>query len=143
MAVFVWNEKFSVGMETMDNQHKHFLNLLNNLGDEIQRKNSPEMVEMSINRLFNYAMIHFRDEEKILSTCGYPEIEQQRREHSFFVKQVKEMEASHQGGNLVRLESVVSFLRDWFINHIMTEDKEYASFISIYSPSERLFAAAG
>ena len=142
MAVFVWKEKFSVGMETMDNQHKHFLNLLNNLDDEIQRKNSPEMVETAINRIFSYAMLHFRDEEKILSTCGYPEIGQQRKEHSFFVKQVKEMESSHKGGNLVNLGSVVSFLRDWFINHIMTEDKDYAAFISICSPSERRLVAA-
>jgi hemerythrin len=142
MAVFVWNEKFSVGMENMDDQHKRFLNLLNNLGDEIQGENGVEMVQTAIDRLFTYAVFHFLAEEKILFTCGYPEIEQQRREHSYFVKQVKEMEANHQGGNLVHLGSVVSFLRDWFINHIMIEDKKYAAFISICSPSERLLVAA-
>lgn len=54
--------------------------------------------------------------------------EQQYR-HSFFVRQVKEMEASHQGGSLVPLGSVVSILREWFINHIKIEDKKYAAFI--------------
>ena len=143
MAVFVWNEKFSVSMETLDDQHKHFLNLLNNLDHEIQRKNSAEMVETAINRLFNYAMFHFRAEEKILFTCGYPETEQQRQEHSFFERQVKEMEASHQGSNLVLMGSVVSFMRDWFIHHITIEDKKYAAFIGSSGPSERLFVAAG
>ena len=130
-------------METMDDQHKHFINLLNNLGDEIQRNNGAEMVQKAIGRLFNYAMFHFRAEEEILSTFGYPDIEQQRQEHGYFVRHVKEMEASHQGGNLVHMGSVVSFMRDWFLNHIMVEDKKYAAFISYCSPIERLFAAAG
>ena len=82
MAVFVWNEKFSVGMESMDDQHKHFLNLLNNLNDEMQRKNNAETVRTAINSLFTYGMFHFRAEEKILSSCGYPETGHQRREHS-------------------------------------------------------------
>jgi len=143
MALFTWNEKFCVGIETIDDQHKHFLNLLNNLNDEIQRKNSDETLQTAINSIFNYGMFHFRAEEKILSSCGYPEIEHQRQEHSFFVRQVKEMETSYQTGNLTRLGSVVSFLRECFINHIMIEDKKYAAFISFCSPSERLFAEAG
>lgn len=143
MAVFVWNEKFSVGMESMDDQHKHFLDLLNNLGDEIQRQNDEEMVHTAIISLFNYAMLHFRDEENILSKCGFPEIEQQRREHRFFVRQVKEMEESHQRGSRVFLGSVVSFLRDWFMHHIMIEDKEYAAYIRSSCPSERLLVVAG
>ena len=142
MAVFVWNEKFSVSVETMDEQHKHFLNLLNNLDDEIQRKNGDELVEMAINRLFSYAMFHFHAEEEILISCGYPELEQQRREHSFFVRQVEEMEASHKGGSRVHLGGVVSFLRDWFIHHISIEDKKYAASVSSSCPSERLLVAA-
>src|ERR1700674_1001634 len=118
MAVFIWNEKFSVGMKSMDDQHKYFLNLLNNLDDEIQRKNGDETVHTAINSLSAYGMLHFRAEEKILFTCGYPETEHQRQEHSFFVMQVKEMEASYLDGNLSRLGSIASFLRDWFINHI-------------------------
>ena len=142
MAVFVWNEKFSVSLETMDNQHKHFLNLLNDLDDAVQRNNGPEMVHTAIDRLFNYAMFHFRAEEKILSTCGYLDRDQQHREHSYFVNQVREMAASQQDGNLVQLGSIVSFLRDWFINHIMIEDKKYAAFTKILSPSERLCVTA-
>ena len=143
MVVFVWNEKFSVSVEIMDEQHKHFLNLLNNLDDEVQRKNGDELVEMAINRLFSYAMFHFHAEEEILISCGYPEYEQQRREHSFFVKQVKEMEASHQGGSRVHLGSVVSFLRDWFIHHITIEDKKYAAFASGSYSGESLLVATG
>jgi hemerythrin len=129
MAVFVWNEKFSVGMKSMDDQHKHFLDLLNNLDDEIQRKSSNEIVKTAIDALVNYGMTHFRAEEKILFACGYPEIKQQLQEHSYFVSQVKEIETSHQGGSLVHMGSLVSLLRDWFINHIMIEDKKYAAFV--------------
>jgi len=143
MAVFVWNEKFSVSVETMDAQHKLFLKLLNNLDDEIQRENGDEIVETAISRLFNYAMFHFRAEEEILLKCGFPEVEAHRREHVFFVKQVKEMEASHQGGSRVPLGGVVSFLRDWFFHHITIEDKKYSEFVFDYYPCESLSVASG
>ena len=138
MALFDWNDKFSVSLEAMDKQHKSFLELLNNLDDEIRSKNSDELVNMAVNRLFNYAAFHFRDEENILNTCGFPGIREQRQEHGFFMKQVKEMEESLQKGSQVQLGSVVSFLKDWFINHIMREDKKYSAYIKLRYSSECL-----
>jgi hemerythrin len=41
----------------------------------------------------------------------------------------KEFEAEHAAGNDESIESVFTFLRDWFLNHILEEDKKIASFI--------------
>jgi hemerythrin len=126
MAVFTWNKKFDVGMESIDKQHKHFLDLLNNLDDIIQRNKDDKAVETAINELFNYAAIHFSTEENILDARGYTEVEEQRQEHSLFLTRLKEMEASNQGANRLLMGSVVSFARDWFIQHITVEDQKYA-----------------
>ena len=142
MSVFAWNDKFSVNVETMDKQHKFFLDLLNNLDDQIRLKNDDEIVKTAVGKLFNYAAFHFRDEENILYMCGFPGIKEQRQEHGFFMKQVKEMEESIQNGSRVQLGSVVSFLKDWFVNHIMSEDKKYAAFLKIRNSSESLSAEA-
>lgn len=136
MAYFSWNEKFSVSMELMDYQHQHMLNLLNKLDDAIHRKSDEDIVGMAITSLTTYAMVHFGSEESVLEACNYPDIDRQRREHRFFVQQVKEMEASHQGNNPLHLTSVLSFLRDWFIHHIIREDKKYAEFLSSHYASE-------
>ena len=125
MTLFEWNEKFSVSVARMDEQHKHFLKLLNKLNEAILREGDRELVGSAINSLHVYALVHFRDEEAILAGCGYPGLGQQRREHLFFVRQIQEMEASHQGGSPVQLSSIVCFLRDWFIHHITEEDKRY------------------
>jgi hemerythrin len=129
MAVFVWNKKFSVGMERIDDQHKHFLDLLNNLDDKIQQQNNEKTVETAIDRLFDYATLHFRAEERILHARGYSEFEQQCQEHSLFLTRLNELAASNQGGNRLHKGSVVSFVRDWFIQHITIEDQKYASVI--------------
>ena len=138
MAVFTWNDKFSVSVESMDKQHKYFLDLLNNLNDQIQQKYDDETVTVAIHKLFNYAAFHFRDEENILNTTGFTGLKEQHREHGFFMEQVKEMEESLKHGDRVQLGSVVSFLKDWFMNHIMSEDKKYAAYLKIRYASESL-----
>jgi hemerythrin len=136
MAVFPWKEKFSVNVEAMDKQHRYFLELLNNLDDQIRLKNNDETVKAALDKVFNYAAFHFRDEENILYTCGFPGVREQHQEHSFFMKQVKEMEESLQNGSRVQMGSLVGFLNDWFMNHIMREDKKYAAYIKIRNASE-------
>jgi len=138
MAVFTWNDKFSVSVESMDKQHKYFLDLLNNLNDQIQQKYDDETVTVAIHKLFNYAAFHFRDEENILNTTGFTGLKEQHREHGFFMEQVNEMEESLKHGDRVQLGSVVSFLKDWFMNHIMSEDKKYAAYLKIRYASESL-----
>jgi hemerythrin len=126
MSVFNWNEKFNVGVESIDKQHKHFLVLLNNLNEEIQLKKDEKAVDTAIDNLFSYAKIHFRNEEKILVARGYTKIDEQRQEHRLFLTRLKEMEVSNQGANRLLMGSVASFARDWFIQHITVEDQKYA-----------------
>lgn len=138
MAVFTWNDKFSVSVESMDKQHKYFLDLLNNLNDQIQQKNDDETVTVAMHKLFNYAAFHFRDEENILNATGFTGLKEQHRDHGFFMEQVKQMEESIKHGDRVQLGSVVSFLKDWFVNHIMSEDKKYAAYLKMRYASETL-----
>lgn len=143
MSLFDWNEKFSVSDEKMDYQHKHFLNLLNKLNDAILQKNGSELVESAVNSIYSYAHFHFRDEEDILMECGYPDLGQHRRFHHYFVKQVLDLEESCREGSPIQLSGIVSFLRDWFIDHITLEDKKYARYVKGYHADESLFLRTG
>jgi hemerythrin len=54
------------------------------------------------------------------------------------MNQVKEMDECLQHGGQVQLGSIVSFLKNWFMNHIMKEDKKYATFNKIRNSSESI-----
>ena len=69
MANFItWDSSYEVGIEIVDKQHRHLVDLTNELynacigeRDELDQKFKDVMKE-----LVEYVMVHFRDEEKIM-----------------------------------------------------------------------------
>ena len=64
--VFKWKEEYSVGLSTVDKQHKRFLEIINQLGDCIASKSYKENGQ----HIF-FSLMHFADEylfkEKMLA----------------------------------------------------------------------------
>ena len=129
MEFFKWKEIFNVGIEEVDRQHKAFLELLNDCyvkASGLGRSGvAPEMVA----RLREYATRHFRFEEELIRFNSYPDMLTQEQQHIMFEQMILKLEAEHDEGKDESIQSVFAFLRDWFLNHILTEDKKIASFI--------------
>ncbi|NVN98570.1 MAG: hypothetical protein HXX17_04530 [Geobacteraceae bacterium] len=51
------------------------------------------------------------------------------KQHAYFINEIKEMFKQYDQGTLPG-QSVISFLRDWFGNHIMQEDYKYGQQIA-------------
>jgi len=129
MGFFTWKDTFSVGNEKVDRQHRLFLETLNDYY-EITFGGNGEVVDKElIHKLKNYAVTHFRFEEDLMESVGYEEIERHRKQHSYFKSLVREFESAHLHGKSEKLSSAVSFLRDWFLNHILDEDKKYVPIV--------------
>ena len=125
MGFFVWKDTFNIGHEAVDLQHRLFLETLNKYY-EITFGGKEELVDKElINRLKQYATTHFRFEEELMQSVGYPEMERHRNQHRYFESLVRDFEAAHRQGKTQALSSAVSFLRDWFLNHILDEDKKF------------------
>jgi hemerythrin len=126
---FKWKESFNVGIEEIDRQHRSFLELLNDCyvkASGLGRSGiDPEMIAS----LRDYATRHFRFEEELMRFESYPDMLLQEQQHRMFESMILEFEAKRAAGKDESVESVFTFLRDWFLNHILEEDKKIASFI--------------
>ena len=125
MGFFVWKDTFNVGNEQVDRQHRLFLETLNNYYDITFGGKSEVVDKELIDKLMDYAITHFRFEEGLMESVGYDEIERHRKQHRYFESLVRDFESSHRQGKTEMLSSAVSFLRDWFLNHILDEDKKF------------------
>ena len=129
VELFKWKESFNIGIEEIDRQHRSFLELLNDCyvkASGLGRSGiDPEMVA----KLREYATSHFRFEEELMRFRSYPDMLSQQQQHRMFESMISEFEAEHAAGKDESVESVFTFLRDWFLNHILEEDKKIASFI--------------
>lgn len=129
MATIEWQEKFSVNVDDMDQHHRKFLGYLNKLQPALAADDPGKKLGEAIFALIEYARFHFSEEEKLLKEIQYPDLEAQISQHNFFNSEICIMCEQFNRGELPG-QSVVAFIRDWFLNHIMQEDRNYGRFLA-------------
>ena len=126
---FKWKESFNVGIEEIDRQHRSFLELLNDCYVKSSGLGRSRIDPGMIAKLRDYATRHFRFEEEFMRFRSYPDMLSQEQQHRMFESLILKYEAGRAAGKDESIESVFTFLRDWFLNHILEEDKKIASFM--------------
>ena len=130
MAFFVWNDKYSVGVRDLDNQHKQLINLLNELYEAMQNSSAPDKLGKIINQLATYTKVHFTSEEKYMEQYNYPGLAAQKAEHAKFIEKVNNFKSDFESGKLALSLNVASFVKDWLTSHIEGSDKKYGPFFN-------------
>ncbi|MEW6165551.1 MAG: bacteriohemerythrin [Pseudomonadota bacterium] len=129
MEAFVWNEHFTTGIESVDTQHHHLVDIVNRLGDLLiaAQPVDKETIEDIFRQLAEYANTHFRDEEHLMRTAGVSEAHYQHhcKVHRDFVAQVKSMWQAR-GLMSAPADTLHGFLAAWLSYHILGEDQEMA-----------------
>ena len=125
---FRWKESFSVNVEDMDHQHQRFIMLLNELNEAAEKQNTDDIQfrELFL-ELSNYAASHFQEEENLLANMDYPDLEEQKKHHEFFIEELNRLNEKFCQGDKPAVRGMVDFLRDWFVSHILMEDRKYAA----------------
>jgi len=128
-----WNESFSVGVASMDDQHKNIIKCINLLTSDIEVNVSSETVSELLTQLTKYSIDHFKAEEQLLEKYGYPDIESQREEHrTYRIKVITLCQDAMSHQNSVPTE-LLKFIHDWWRDHILTSDMKYKAFLQLHT----------
>lgn len=137
MPFFVWSSAFSVGVAHLDEQHRTIFDLMERMYDSLASGNaSMEIDRMSrmLVELRDCADTHFTDEEGLLVSIGYHELDTHKAMHRCFVQQLDEFRHCQCDGGVALNISLLLFLRDWLLNHILQEDRKYRDFLAARTP---------
>jgi hemerythrin len=129
MAFVDWNDKLSVGVASIDDQHRQLVALINQLHDAMREGKGKAMLVQVSKDLLAYTKSHFNHEETLLRTHGYPELPSHRAVHDKFTEQVFDVHKRLEGKESVLTMDVMAFLRTWLTDHIMKTDQQYAAFL--------------
>lgn len=129
MDQFVWKPGFALGINEIDLQHQTLLKHLNDCIRYASVHGSNVDTHGIIDDLKAYARLHFTAEESLLKKVGYPDSEAHQQRHRLFEEQVAQMEKAVTSGEKYAVTSLVSFLKDWYMQHVLVEDKRYAEFM--------------
>lgn len=114
----------------MDVHHRKFFEYLAELDDAAGGNRSREVVERGLKLAEDYIKFHFSEEERLLETTGFPGLARQLREHQFFAAQIEELREKYSEGDEYLPISALAFLKDWFMHHILEEDKQYGEYLA-------------
>jgi len=132
MKMDSWNDGMSVGVRKVDDQHKRMVVMINELHMAMRGGKGRKELEHLFKELADYTVTHFRTEEELMLTYGYPvgDYEFHKQEHDKLTEQVKELRSKAEEGKLAITIEVMNFLRDWLVNHILDTDKKMGPFFA-------------
>ncbi len=124
-----WNQTYELGHAEIDNQHKKLVDIINDFYNAFANAEAHEKIGQIINDLVNYTVFHFTSEEEIFIDSAYPEKETHLKTHKSFVDKLKDYHREIKEGNMTTTYDLMTFLRDWLVNHIMGTDKGYIMYL--------------
>lgn len=134
MALVEMTDALKVGYFAIDEQHKELFDIINELHEAIKLKRKKGDIDMGFTYLGNYVKAHFNLEESLMIKKSYPNIEEHKMQHVYFLQTFESIKNSfneHDEETIwSSLKELENLLRDWFVNHIMTIDKKLGKFVS-------------
>jgi hemerythrin len=132
LEVVVWDDKYALGIELIDNQHKELFSLTNELFRACldTEKELQFVFKETMGRMVEYVRFHFGAEQELLQRVKYPDYHEHKKQHDEMVRNILETVKEYNYGKKLVPNQFVRTLRDWILSHIAHYDKLYAAFIS-------------
>lgn len=125
--IFKWDTSLSVGIETIDNDHKAFFEMAKLLNDEL---NDPALIQSCLGILHEYINGHFLREEKAMIAANYHRYAEHKHKHDIFKARVIALVTEYLStGNKQFIIDLDALVIHWLIQHIKKEDMQYKNWV--------------
>ena len=130
MSMIEWSDIYSVGIPSIDEQHKQLIALINKLNQAMAEGESTSVVADILKGLTEYTRFHFSFEEELLNQYDYPLTKDHQQEHARLIDRVEQFnfDFTQDPGGSISLE-LMHFLTNWLVSHIQGSDRDYSEFL--------------
>ncbi len=125
----VWKDEYSVGVQSLDDDHRKLLNLINKLQTAVHYQTGDVFEKEALDEVIAYTKYHFEREEKLMEEAGYPDLDAHRKIHQRMIAKVDEFVKEYETKGHEVLEEVAAYLKDWLVDHINGTDQEYSALL--------------
>lgn len=130
MEKIIWSESFSVGVIEIDYQHQRIIRLVNKLIEMEGATVDSETISDTLTKMTQYSKDHFEIEEKYMLEYGYPNYSEHKEHHKEFRKKTVAFCIDVMSYKTAIPIEVLTYLKEWWTNHILNTDMEYKSFFN-------------
>jgi hemerythrin-like metal-binding protein len=124
-----WSPALSVGLESIDGQHRVLVAYINQLSSAILRGQPGSVLGQVLSGLDGYTRIHFRHEERLFKMHGWDEGTEHADTHRAFERQLQDFQQRFAAGDTSLAMAVMKFMIQWLGEHILLDDMAYSPFL--------------
>ncbi len=124
-----WRDEYSVGIESIDEQHKKLISLINTLQTIVDYTSEEKLERECLSAVVDYTRTHFVYEERLMEEYGYPDFEAHKAQHQKMIDKVNDLLAEYENNPESAMKHALDFLKHWLVRHINGTDKQYSEFL--------------
>lgn len=125
--MLAWKEEYSIGIEIIDEQHKHLFEIGNQAHELLKnefRVDKYDDVVLILEDLRQYTKFHFQTEEDYMLKTNSDQFPSQKIEHAEFIKKIFNIDFKSLDENTdERLNKILFFILNWILDHVLNKDK--------------------
>lgn len=132
--MYEMKDEYLTGIDFIDGEHRRLFELAE---ETYQLQNNEfipdkyDQIKAVLEELKDYTIMHFSHEEEYMQSIGYKKLFTQKIQHEKFVEwlngQMEDFEDDEPETQEETISSILSFLTDWLIQHIVNMDKQIAT----------------
>ncbi len=123
-----FDENLKTGVPQMDEEHQTLIDLLNRVGMFLKKGEKVKAVEFFKTTITSYVEIHLSNEEAFMESIGYPHLEEHKKIHEIFRKEVQRLLPAIESGDYHAFTQALALSWGWLYNHIAKTDKKYGEY---------------
>lgn len=142
MALFVWQDIYSVGVESLDMQHQKLFEIANRFHEAYTNNRGRRVTGFIFAELINYTSLHFEEEERLMRENAYPDFFRHKENHDKLVGLVLKYKEQFEQGEEGIEQRVMEFIKTWLNGHILGMDRNYRPYLTSKSNNQEMNVAA-
>jgi hemerythrin len=132
-----WDPSLETGIPALDAQHRELYRRIEGLLDPSSARSARADVGAFLEFLERYVRDHFRVEEELMASSGYPAAAEHHAEHALFARELQGLvdEYARTGGTPFLAVRVTGRMTRWLHEHVGRADKQLGRFMGQHPTS--------
>jgi hemerythrin-like metal-binding protein len=130
MALFTWDNIYSVGVTSIDNQHRRLFDIANRFHAAYINRDGRPVLTAIFKELVNYTATHFADEEQLMREHNFPDYPEHKAQHDKLVRLVLVYQEQFERGDADIEQRAMNFIKTWLNGHILGTDRNYRPYMA-------------
>ena len=122
MSLLEWKSEYSVGIASMDDEHREMIDLINDVYAKLGAAPDAATIEDCLESIFTTISMHFALEERIMREHGYAEYEDHKDDHENLLDEIRDLMDEFVADSGKGAQLLEERLSSWFGNHFASFD---------------------